>query len=212
MVTARRNENAWSVADGGRLAGLLLFALAAQFMVVIMLGASMAPGYDFSAGAISDLGTIESTAWLFNTSLVLVGVLNVAAGYLYFRAHRRRRVLALFVLAGVGAFGAGLFPLDRGGLHSLFALVAFICFNVQALSVGALVRGAMRWLSVLAGAVGLVFVVLMVIGDSGNPAAFGAIGHGGTERMIVYPAMLWLLVFGGWLIARGEEGPGGALL
>jgi hypothetical protein len=37
----------------------------------------------------------------------------------------------------------------------------------------------------------------MVIGDSGNTGVFGPIGHGGTERMIAYPAMLWLLAFSG---------------
>ena len=42
-----------------RLSGVLLFSLAAQFMTVIMLGASMAPGYDLAGGAISDLGVID---------------------------------------------------------------------------------------------------------------------------------------------------------
>ena len=62
----------------------------------------------------------------------------------------------------------------------------------------------MRAISILSGVVGLVFVVLMVVGDAGNAAAFGAIGHGGTERMIVYPAMLWMLAFGGYLMAGRE--------
>jgi uncharacterized RDD family membrane protein YckC len=62
----------------------------------------------------------------------------------------------------------------------------------------------MRALSVLAGGVGLVFVVLMVLGDAGNAAAFGPIGHGGTERMSVYPVMLWLVAFGGYLLAKSE--------
>ena len=44
----------------------------------------------------------------------------------------------------------------------------------------------------------------MVVGDGGNPAIFGPIGHGGAERMIVYPVMLWLLSVGGYLIARGD--------
>jgi hypothetical protein len=43
---------------------------------------------------------------------------------------------------------------------------------------------------------------VMIVGDGGNPAVFGAIGHGGTERMIAYPAMLWLLAFGGSLMAE----------
>jgi len=34
--------------------------------------------------------------------------------------------------------------------------------------------------------VGLLFTGEMVIGDSGNPAVVGAMGHGGAERMIVY--------------------------
>lgn len=195
--------------DDRRRAGLVFFVLAAQFMLVIMLAASIAPDYDFNGAAISDLGVIRSTALLFNASLVVVGVLNVLGGYLFYRSHRRVSVLVLFVVAGIGAIGTGAFPLDRGGVHSLFALVAFLFFNLEPIAVGALTRGAMRAISVLAGAVGLVFVVLMVMGDGGNTAAFGAIGHGGTERMIVCPAMLWMLALGGHLMASREDaGPG----
>lgn len=188
-----------------RLAGVVLFALAAQFMTVIMLAASIAPDYDFSAAAISDLGVVSSTALLFNASLIAVGLLNAAGGYLFYRSHRRPGVLGLFVVAGIGALGAGVFTLDRSGLHGLFALTAFLCFNLQAIAVGALLRAAMRAISIGAGLLGLAFVVLMVLGDSGNAAAFGPIGHGGTERMIVYPAMLWMLALGGWLMSGGAE-------
>ena len=187
-------------------AGVLLFALAAQFLTVIMLAASMAPGYDIAGGAISDLGVIEETSTVFNASLIVVGVLNIAGGWLFARAHGRGFVLALFVVAGVGAIGAGVFPLDSGGLHGLFALAAFIAFNLEAIAVGTVVMGPMRPLSLLAGVVGLVFVALMVVGDSGNAAAFGPIGHGGTERMIVYPAMLWMLALAGSLMAAREDG------
>ena len=188
-----------------RLAGVALFALAAQFMTVIMLGASVAPGYDVRGAAISDLGVAPETRLLVNASLVLVGVLNLVGGWLCYRWHRRIGLLALFVVAGVGAIGAGLFPLDSGGLHGLFALTAFLAFNIEAIAVAPVVHGPMRALSVLAGAIGFVFVVLMVIGDAGNTAAFGPIGHGGTERMIVYPAMLWMLAFGGWLMAAPDD-------
>jgi hypothetical protein len=82
----------------------------------------------------------------------------------------------------------------------LFALVAFLFFNLEALASASVVHGPMRWVSALAGVVGLAFVVLMVIGDAGNPGVFGPIGHGGVERMIVYPAMLWLMAFGGYLL------------
>jgi len=54
----------------------------------------------------------------------------------------------------------------------------------------------------VAGAIGLLYVGVMVVGDAGNPAVFGAIGHGGAERLIVYPSMLWLIAAGGYLLGR----------
>ncbi|WP_240728578.1 DUF998 domain-containing protein [Halobellus limi] len=174
-------------------------------MTVIMLAAAMVPGYDFRGGAISDLGVFPETALLFNASLILVGVLNLAGGYFFYRSHGKRWLLAVFALAGVGAIGAGLFPLDTGGLHGLSALLAFVFFNVQAIGSATRLGGVMRALAVLAGVLGLVFVVLMALGDGGNTAAFGPIGHGGTERMIVYPVMLWLVAFGGYLLGEREQ-------
>jgi hypothetical membrane protein len=188
-----------------QVAGLLLFLLAAQFMIVIMLAASIAPGYDFHGGAISDLGTVPETALLFNVSLVAVGVLNALAGWVLFRSHRRTWILASFVLAGVGAVGAGLIPLGTSDLHSLFALAAFVFFNLEALGCVAILRGPMRIISALSGLAGLAFVVLMIIGDSGNPGVFGVIGHGGAERMIAFPVMLWLMALGGYLLAGSSE-------
>jgi hypothetical membrane protein len=114
-------------------------------------------------------------------------------------------LLAAYVLGGVGAIGAGLRPLDTGMVHALFALVGFVFFNVEAIGTGRIVSGPMKAISVVAGVVGLIYVAVMVIGDGGNPAVFGSIGHGGSERMIVYPAMLWLLTFGGFLLARDER-------
>ena len=188
-----------------RPSGVLFFLLGVAFITVTMLAASIAPAYDFKAAAISDLGVIDQTALMFNTLLVAMGVLNIAGGYLYYRPHGRAWLLALYVIAGIGTLGAGLFPLSTGGLHATFALVAFLFYNLEALGTAAVLAGPMRILGLFAGAVGLVYTVLMVIGDSGNPAVFGPIGHGGSERMIAYPVMLWLVGFGGYLMARPQE-------
>jgi hypothetical membrane protein len=187
-----------------RVAGVLLFTLAAGFMTVLALAVALAPEYDYANGAISDLGVVPQSAVLFNGSLVTVGVLNAIGGLLLIRWHHRSWILGTFLVAGLGAIGAGLVPLGTSDLHSLFALIAFMFFNLEAVAIGTVVAGPMRAISLLAGLVGLGFVVLMVIGDAGNPAVFGPIGHGGAERMIVYPAMLWLMAFGGYLIAVGS--------
>ena len=176
VTTATADIRRWKEDAGtdSRADGLLFFCVSAGFLTVTMLAASIAPGYDFHGAAISDLGVTAQTAVLFNGLLVVIGFMNVVGGYLLYGRHHRG-VLAAFVLAGVGAMGAGLFPLSTGGVHALFALLAFVGFNLE------------------------------VIGDSGNAAVFGPIGHGGSERMIAYPAMLWLLAFSGYLSAAGHR-------
>ncbi|HET8776207.1 MAG TPA: DUF998 domain-containing protein, partial [Candidatus Limnocylindria bacterium] len=144
-----RTEETYASGLGARwVAGLALLVLGGAFLTVTMLAASMAPGYDFNGGAISDLGVIPQTATLFNGLLVVVGALNIGAGYLLYRWHRRRWILGIYLLAGVGAGGAGLMPLDTGTAHSLFALFGFVCFNLEALATAAVLRGPMRWLSI----------------------------------------------------------------
>ena len=207
-ATIRMRDDALGMSS--RAPGVVFFVLAAEFMTIIMLAASMAPGYDVAGGAISDLGVIPQTALLFNLSLIAVGTLNILGGYLLYRIHGRLWILVVYLLAGLGAIGAGLVPLDKGDLHSVFALVAFILFNVEAIASASIVDGPMRVLSFLAGIVGVLFVVIMVIGDGGNPAVFGPIGHGGAERIIVYPAMLWLMAYGGYLMAGPVVGSTGA--
>jgi hypothetical membrane protein len=188
-----------------RRAGLAFGAIGAGFLTLLMLLAALRPGYDFRGGAISDLGTYPETALLFNAGLVVVAVVNLVGGYLFFRSHGSRVLLGVTALASVGAAGTGLFPLDASDLHGLFALLAFLFFNVQAVLSARHVAGLMRYVSVLAGALGLAFLVLMAIGDGGNAAAFLGFGHGGAERMIVYPVMLWLVAFGGYLLGTTSD-------
>lgn len=188
------------------LAGLIFFLMSAQFLTALMMGEAIAPDYVVHDNAISDLGVIGETALLFTVSLTAVGVLNIAGGYLYYRTHRRRSTFLLFVLAGIGAIGAGLISLDNpSGVHGLFALFAFIFFNAQAIASSRLVEGPMRYISLVAGIIGLAFLVLHFFSDAGMADLYGPIGHGGSERMIVYPALIWVLGFGGYLMASCRE-------
>ncbi len=208
-VSERRAQGPRVVSRGAEqvAAGVLLFLLGAWFLTAIMLGASIAPSYDYGSAAISDLGVISETAVLFNVTLLLTGALNLVGGYLFYRNHRSGLVFAPYALASMGAIGAGLFPLSTGEVHSLFALLAFLFFNIEALATATVLSGSMRILSALCGLIGLVFTALMIMGDGGNPAAFWVIGHGGTERMIAYPVMLWFTLLGGYLIAGVRQDP-----
>ena len=186
-------------------AGILLFLLPVQFIIAPLAGAAIAPGYSINLNAISDLGVIDTTAWLFNTSLFMAGLLNIVGGYFLYRSSGKGWILPIFALAGVGAIGAAVFTLDIPGIHGLFALLAFIFFNIQAIAGSSLVRGPLKAISIVAGVIGLVFLVTHAASDFGIMSLYGPIGHGGSERMIVYPALLWLAAFGGYLMAPFVE-------
>jgi len=191
---------------GKAWAGYLLALAAGQFLLAMMLGEAIAPGYSMHDMAISDLGTIAETKLLFNASLILIGFLNVMAGYALYRDDGNEKVFAVFAIGGLGAIGAGVFPLDSPtGLHGLFALFAFLFMNIEAIVAS---RNAPRPLAVasaLAGLIGFVFVIVMIFIDAGSIDVSGSIGHGGAERLIAYPALLWMVMFGGYLVARGSR-------
>lgn len=182
-------------------------ALAAgQFLIALMLAESIAPGYSMHDNAISDLGTIAETELLFNASLFLIGLLNLTAGYVLYRSVGDRKIFLVFALGGIGAMGAGLIPLDNPtGVHGLFALFAFVFLNIQAMVAGRLARSPLDKISIALGVLGIIFVPIMIMVDSGSLDVTGSIGHGGVERMIAFPCLIWMLVFGGYLIGSSES-------
>lgn len=191
---------------GKAWAGYLLALAAGQFLLAMMLGEAIAPGYSMHDMAISDLGTIAQTKLLFNLSLVLIGSLNVLAGYALYQDDGNKKVFMVFAIGGIGAIGAGVFPLDSPtGLHGLFALFAFLFMNIEAIAASRKAPRPLAIGSALAGAVGLIFVIMMILVDGGSLDVSGSIGHGGTERMIAYPALLWMVLFGGYLVGKGSR-------
>lgn len=183
-------------------AGYILALAAGQFLILLMLGECIAPGYSMNENAISDLGTIAETELLFNISLFLIGLLNFAAGFVLYKVLGDKKLLIVFALGGIGAMGAGLVPLDNPtGVHGLFALFAFVFLNIEAMVAGRLARSPLDKISIALGVLGIIFVPVMIMVDSGSLDASGSIGHGGVERMIAYPCLIWMLVFGGYLIS-----------
>ena len=183
-------------------AGYLLALAAGQFLVLLMLGESIAPGYSMHENAISDLGTIGETELLFNTSLFVLGLLNFVSGFVLFKVLDDKKLLIVFALGGIGAMGAGLIPLDSPiGVHGLFALFAFVFINLEAMVAGRLAKSPLDKISIALGMLGIIFVSLMMMVDSGSLDVSDSIGHGGVERMIAFPCLIWMVLFGGYLIA-----------
>lgn len=171
--------------------GLLLFG-AAQFLICLVAAEAFYPGYSVSANAISDLG-VGQTALLFNSSIIIFGAASAMVAYLL-RERLERHLASCMFLAGVGAICVGLFPETLGLPHYLSALTAFLFGGIAALVSSRRVTMPLSPLFMLLGIITLSALVLEIAGITLG------LGHGGMERMIAYPIIIWEIAFAGWLV------------
>lgn len=109
-------------------------------------------------------------------------------------------------LLGLGVLGVGLFPGNVPVLHPIFALVAFVSGGVAAVLASKVTTAPFRYLSVALGVIALASVVLGFF-FLDEWAFVAALGEGGIERWIAYPVVLWLTVFGGYLMGHPGREP-----
>ncbi|MDE1853310.1 MAG: DUF998 domain-containing protein [Thaumarchaeota archaeon] len=189
-------------------AGVALFVGSVQFGIALVLAEIYYPGYNVSTNYVSDLGATcptsgpcvinQPTSTIFNSSIVLLGLLVVVGAYFLQRAFQWKPASILTALAGIGAMGVGLFPETTGIWHSVFSLTVFLFAGLSALVTARFQRKPMFYFSIILGLFTLASLVLYV-GDD-----YLGLGPGGMERMVVYPVLLWAIGFGGHLMAQGS--------
>jgi len=203
-------------------AGVAIFVGAVQFGIFLIVaeiyysayGALNASGsgnttgyaYSVSVNFVSDLGatcrsscTIPPSAWLFDISTALLGLLLLVGAYFLHRAFRWKPATGLVALAGIGALGVGLFPETAGILHAISSFIAFLFGGLSAVVTAKFEKKPMSYLSIILGLASLAAISLFVGG------IYLGLGVGGMERMIVYPVLLWAVGFGGHMMATEDS-------
>ena len=85
----------------------------------------------------------------------------------------------------------------------LVASIAFVFAPLTAIAVFRVTSAPFRFMSL---GVGLLSLVALIAGELGDNSFFvKSIGIGGTERWQVFPIILWLAFFGGYLLASGHR-------
>jgi hypothetical membrane protein len=194
-----------------RAAGALLFAAAAIILMGIISAEALYPApYSTGRNEISDLGgtrppeglVLQPSATIFDGSMIVIGLLVIAAAALLHRGFGRRAVTIPVLVLGVGSLGVGVFPGNTGNPHALSAMATFVAGGVACLTGAIVIRGPFRWLSVACGAVSLLTLAgYTVLGDA---LPLAVMGTGGVERWIVYPIVLWIAGFGAYCCATAE--------
>ena len=193
------------------IAGALLFTAGVLAFMGIITAETLYPGYSTAQNAISDLGAtlppdsiiVEPSATIFNTTMIVSGLLIIAAAYCIHRAFRRRGLTMLLGLFGTGVLGVGIFDGSYGDIHAIFALLTFLAGGLSAIASYRIQRAPLSYFSVALGGISLLDLILYYIMLDSSP--FAILGIGGLERWIAYPVLLWVTGFGGYLMGYSRS-------
>ena len=201
------------VYSGEKVAGLLFFVAATQFVLGIIISEASYPSYSVSANYISDLG-IGPSAVIFNSSAFLLGLLLFIGTYFLRQASVFKTVSVLLFLMAVGAMSVGIFTKNFRTAHGAVATMAFFFGGLSAISSFRLLKKPLSLMSIVLGAMTLGALALFSMGmiTSGSLTSdiaydssfYLGLGPGGIEHLIVYPLGMWLAGFSWHLITRRE--------
>ena len=198
----------------GRIAGVLFLVASAQFILGLLVAEALYSGYSVSEDYISDLG-VGPSSMVFNSSAFLFGLLSIIGAYFLPRTVDFRGLKVLLILMAIGAMGVGIFTSAYTTIHGAVSLMAFGFGGLSAIASFKVSKMPLSAISVVLGVMTLVALTLFASGlvttgslTSNEPPTsefFLGIGPGGMERMIVYPALIWLTLFSGYLLALSEK-------
>ncbi|WP_063492907.1 DUF998 domain-containing protein [Saccharolobus solfataricus] len=166
-----------------KISGYLILVGVSQFLLFFTVSEILYPNYSVKYNYISDLG-VGGTAIIFNTSIVIMGILVIISSLLL-----RVNYSPLVFLVGLGAALVGIFPENTGFPHLIAALITFLFGGIGAIFTS--IRRNYFW--TILGLITLASLVLYILKD------YGPLGPGGMERIIVYPEIIWGISFGTYL-------------
>jgi len=198
----------------GNIAGALFFVAVTQLILCLIISEALHPGYSISDNYVSDLG-IGPSSIVFNSSVFLLGLLLAIGTYFLRGISDLKTVKVLLFLMAIGAMGVGLVTKDFTVAHGAVSSVAFFFSGLSAIASAKVLKKPLSLISIVLGvmtlvALGLFSVGLIASGSYTSNIAYDSnfylgLGPGGMERMIVYPALMWLAGFSGHLAMKREE-------
>jgi hypothetical membrane protein len=189
-----------------KISGNILFWCGAIVLLGIITAEAMYPiGYSTNLNEISDLGATkppnsliyQPSAFIFNTTFLLTGILVAIATFFQHR-HFKKLILTIpMYLFGMGLVGIGLFPGDKAPYHGMASLLTFFAGGLSPILSIKIVSSPFKYAGLICGSVALIIWLIIVISPE---VLMTLIGVGLIERWIAYPILLWLIGFGGYLM------------
>jgi len=194
-----------------KIAGILLVIGCIQYLLAVNITESMFPGYSIAQNSLSDLGgllpLIQPGAIIFNLSNIILGILILVSVYLILKSGGCRLFSACLAIFGFCIAALGIFPEYTHTIHVSFAVLAFFSGSFALLFSYRLgINIPMTIISIILGLIALITIISPIIYGVGITNPLGALfGKGGSERLIIYPIILYLTALGGYLTSRGKD-------
>ncbi|MBZ2166517.1 DUF998 domain-containing protein [Methanobacterium spitsbergense] len=195
-----------------KFAGTLLIVACIQYLIAVNISESMFPGnYSIALNSLSDLGgtipLVDPSALIFNISNIILGILIVAAVYLILKSGGCRLFSSCLLIFGISIGLLGIFTEYTPAIHVTLEALAFIFGSLALLFSYRLgINIQMTVISIVLGLIALITFISPLIFGMGDNNPFGLyFGMGGSERLIIYPIILYLTALGGYLSSRGKD-------
>ena len=175
--------------------------------------------YEDENTSIHIIGFPMLMGWIYSykSQMYVVFALSVAFMLLilfaiYINRHKTnfKTLNILLFLMAIGSMGVGIFTEDFNFVHGAIASVAFFFAGLSRVWSAKIFQKPFSTLSILLGLMALIALTLYSLGmvTSGsitsiepiNSVFYLGLGPGGMERIIVYPALMWLAGFGGYML------------
>jgi len=197
-----------------KVAGVLFFVAVTQFIIGLTITEALYPGYSLSDNYVSDLGTGPYSIF-FNSSAFLLGLLLIIGTYSLRHIPDLKTENTMLFLMAIGAMGVGVFTKDFTVPHAAMASIAFFFSGLAAIASAKVLKKPFSLIGIVLGAMtlgalGLYSAGIVTSGSITSNIAYDSnfylgLGPGGMERMIVYPALMWLAGFSGYLATQQEK-------
>ncbi|MGZ7117301.1 MAG: DUF998 domain-containing protein, partial [Methanobacterium sp.] len=148
---------------------------------------------------------VEPSAIIFNLSVIILGILNVVAVYLILKSGGCRLFSSCLAISAIAAIGVGLFPSYTGATHDFFAVLTFLFGSLAVIFSYRLgINIPMVIVSMILGIISLLTLISIIVLGFGN-MMIAYLGAGGTERVIAYSSLFYIIALGGYLTSRGKD-------
>jgi hypothetical membrane protein len=186
-----------------RVAGISYAVSGTVMLLLTSLSETLYSNYSIHKNSISDLAaTTASTSFLEESAGFVWGLFWLVGSYFLLRNTGKRALMFVNLLPGIGILLAILSPENVNvAIHSVGAVIAFVPGAIVVILSYRMIKSELKYFTLTLGVASFVGIVLE-FGAYYSYFVQQVLGPGGTERIIVYPILVWLMIFGGYLAGR----------